>query len=225
MRADGDAGGHLDGREQRIQTAEVLAGDRQSEPALAGTKLLAEALGVVEDVRLTENIRGQVWSKLLVNSSCTGLSAVSGLRYGAVAVNTWAGWMFPLASPPWGAYPGSAPQDIRNNPPEPNTIRAPLLRASASCASIICRIQIGSPHTIAAYRRALRLYPGFAEAWNDLGTARYAKGEFEAAVDCYQRALRLRPDHVRWPNPGRAPVRSERHHGGRGHRAPVRRSQ
>jgi 2-dehydropantoate 2-reductase len=35
----------------------------------------------VEDVRLTENIRGQVWSKLLVNSSLSGLGAVSGLLY------------------------------------------------------------------------------------------------------------------------------------------------
>ena len=48
------------------------------------TRLLAELLGVVEDVRLTENIRGQVWSKLLVNSSFSGLGAVSGLLYGEV---------------------------------------------------------------------------------------------------------------------------------------------
>jgi 2-dehydropantoate 2-reductase len=45
------------------------------------TRLLAETLGTVEDVRLTENIRGQVWSKLLVNSSLSGLGAVSGLLY------------------------------------------------------------------------------------------------------------------------------------------------
>jgi len=45
------------------------------------TRLLAEVLGVVEDVRLTDNIRGQVWSKLLVNSSFSGLGAVSGLLY------------------------------------------------------------------------------------------------------------------------------------------------
>ena len=35
----------------------------------------------MEDVRLTENIGGQVWSKLLVNSSFSGLGAVSGLLY------------------------------------------------------------------------------------------------------------------------------------------------
>jgi len=45
------------------------------------TRLLAGLLGTVEDVRLTENIRGQVWSKLLVNSSFSGLGAVSGLLY------------------------------------------------------------------------------------------------------------------------------------------------
>jgi len=49
------------------------------------TRLLAECLKAVGDVRLTDNMRGQIWSKLLVNSSCTGLSAVSGLRYGGVA--------------------------------------------------------------------------------------------------------------------------------------------
>jgi 2-dehydropantoate 2-reductase len=34
---------------------------------------------------VTRNLRGQIWSKLLVNSAFTGLSAVSGLRYGGVA--------------------------------------------------------------------------------------------------------------------------------------------
>ena len=48
------------------------------------TRRLAEVLGAVEDVRVTENIRGQVWSKLLVNSSFSGLGAVSGLLYGEV---------------------------------------------------------------------------------------------------------------------------------------------
>ncbi|HEV2743125.1 MAG TPA: 2-dehydropantoate 2-reductase N-terminal domain-containing protein, partial [Rubrobacter sp.] len=45
------------------------------------THRLAEALGTVEDVRLTENIRGQVWSKRRVNSSFSGLGAVAGLLY------------------------------------------------------------------------------------------------------------------------------------------------
>ena len=48
------------------------------------TRRLADVLGAVESVRVTENIRGQVWSKLLVNSSFSGLGAVSGLLYGEV---------------------------------------------------------------------------------------------------------------------------------------------
>lgn len=49
------------------------------------TRLLARCLEPVGEVRLTRNIRGQIWSKLLVNTAFTGLSAVSGLRYGKVA--------------------------------------------------------------------------------------------------------------------------------------------
>jgi 2-dehydropantoate 2-reductase len=45
------------------------------------TRLLAGALGTVEEAHLTQNIRGQVWSKLLVNSSFSGLGAISGLLY------------------------------------------------------------------------------------------------------------------------------------------------
>ena len=49
------------------------------------TRLLARCLEPVAEVRVTRNLRGQIWSKLLVNSAFTGLSAVSGLRYGGVA--------------------------------------------------------------------------------------------------------------------------------------------
>lgn len=45
------------------------------------TRRLAEALGTVDGANITENIRGQVWSKLLVNSAFSGLGAVSGLLY------------------------------------------------------------------------------------------------------------------------------------------------
>src|SRR4051812_19732372 len=49
------------------------------------TRLLARCLEAVGDARVTGNIRGMIWSKLLVNSTFTGLSAISGLRYGGVA--------------------------------------------------------------------------------------------------------------------------------------------
>jgi 2-dehydropantoate 2-reductase len=51
------------------------------------TRLLADALGTVDEARVTENIRGQVWSKLLVNSAFSGLGAVSGLLYGEVVAD------------------------------------------------------------------------------------------------------------------------------------------
>jgi 2-dehydropantoate 2-reductase len=51
------------------------------------THLLAEVLDTVADVRITENISGQVWSKLLVNSAFSGLGAVSGLIYNEVVAD------------------------------------------------------------------------------------------------------------------------------------------
>ena len=48
-------------------------------------KALAAALEPVGRTRVTDNVRGMIWSKLLINSTFTGLSAVSGLRYGGVA--------------------------------------------------------------------------------------------------------------------------------------------
>jgi 2-dehydropantoate 2-reductase len=49
------------------------------------TRELAAALEPVGQTRITGNVRGMIWSKLLINSTFTGLSAVSGLRYGGVA--------------------------------------------------------------------------------------------------------------------------------------------
>jgi len=46
---------------------------------------LAAALEPVGRTRVTDNVRGMIWSKLLINSTFTGLSAVSGLRYGGAA--------------------------------------------------------------------------------------------------------------------------------------------
>lgn len=40
--------------------------------------------------------------------------AICKLRYGTVAVNTFPGISFVFASPPWGAYPGSALDDIQS---------------------------------------------------------------------------------------------------------------
>ncbi|ABG05901.1 2-dehydropantoate 2-reductase [Rubrobacter xylanophilus DSM 9941] len=51
------------------------------------TERLAAALGTAFEVRLTNNIRGQVWTKLLVNSTFSGLGAVSGLLYREVVAS------------------------------------------------------------------------------------------------------------------------------------------
>jgi aldehyde dehydrogenase (NAD(P)+) len=40
--------------------------------------------------------------------------AIRELRYGAVAVNTWAGAVFALGTAPWGAHPSSTLQDIQS---------------------------------------------------------------------------------------------------------------
>jgi 2-dehydropantoate 2-reductase len=49
------------------------------------TRALARVLEPVEEVRITDNIRGQLWSKLLVNSTLSGLGVVGGCTYGEVA--------------------------------------------------------------------------------------------------------------------------------------------
>jgi aldehyde dehydrogenase (NAD(P)+) len=36
------------------------------------------------------------------------------LRYGAVAVNTWAAYAFALGTTPWGAFPGATLRDIQS---------------------------------------------------------------------------------------------------------------
>jgi 2-dehydropantoate 2-reductase len=72
------------GRVVRDTVAPMVVGELDGEER-DRTRRLAECLEAVGAVRLTDNMRGQIWSKLLVNSSCTGLSAVSGLRYGGVA--------------------------------------------------------------------------------------------------------------------------------------------
>lgn len=40
--------------------------------------------------------------------------AITKLRYGAVCVNAWSGYLFAFVSPPWGAHPSSTPADIQS---------------------------------------------------------------------------------------------------------------
>jgi 2-dehydropantoate 2-reductase len=49
--------------------------------------LLGAALETVEPVRVTDNVWGQIWSKLLLNSTFSGLGAVGGCLYGDLAAD------------------------------------------------------------------------------------------------------------------------------------------
>jgi len=40
--------------------------------------------------------------------------AIANLRYGAVCVNAWSGYLFAFVSPPWGPHPSSTPADIQS---------------------------------------------------------------------------------------------------------------
>jgi hypothetical protein len=40
--------------------------------------------------------------------------AIVDLRYGAVGVNAWGGYIFAFGTPPWGAHPSSTPADIQS---------------------------------------------------------------------------------------------------------------
>jgi 2-dehydropantoate 2-reductase len=51
------------------------------------TRALARVLEPVDEVRVTDNIAGQLWSKLLVNSALSGLGVAGGCTYGEVAAH------------------------------------------------------------------------------------------------------------------------------------------
>jgi 2-dehydropantoate 2-reductase len=56
-------------------------------PSRERTHRLAEVLRPAGEARVTEDIRGMIWTKLLVNSVFSGLGAVSGLLYEDVAAD------------------------------------------------------------------------------------------------------------------------------------------
>ncbi len=56
-------------------------------PSRPRTDALARVLEPVAEVRVTDNIHGQLWSKLLVNSTLSGLGVVGGCTYAEVAAN------------------------------------------------------------------------------------------------------------------------------------------
>ncbi len=58
---------------------------------------------------------------------------------------------------------------------------------------------------IADYDEALKLKPGFADAWNERGVAYRERGDNARAITDFDEAIRLKPDHVdAWFNRGGA---------------------
>lgn len=50
---------------------------------------------------------------------------------------------------------------------------------------------------IEQFREAVRIDPGFAEAWNSLGETWRDRGRMDEAVDCYKQAIAVQPGHGR----------------------------
>jgi 2-dehydropantoate 2-reductase len=104
------------------------------------THLLATALGTAADVRITDNISGQVWSKLLVNSAFSGLGAVSGLLYREVVADP-AGREAALAV--WregydvGMAQGITLDEVLGVPAESLVVRGPEDREKADEALVV----------------------------------------------------------------------------------------
>jgi 2-dehydropantoate 2-reductase len=111
------------------------------------TRLLADALGTVDEARVTENIRGQVWSKLLVNSAFSGLGAVSGLLYGEVVADS-DGKEAALALWREGYDVGMAQnlelEDVLGVPADALVVRSPEDRARAEEALEVAMQQAGA---------------------------------------------------------------------------------
>lgn len=74
------------GRLAQTTRAPFVIGEPDSSPA-DRLQRLKSALETAGDVRLSANIRGQVWSKLLINSTWSGLGVASGLLYGEIAAH------------------------------------------------------------------------------------------------------------------------------------------
>ena len=91
-----------------------------SETALRG----ADPVSFLESaVRFTnENVWGTLCATIIVHPKSLKdpavqravEKAIDDLRYGTVALNTWAAAVFAFGTAPWGAYPGSSLQDIQS---------------------------------------------------------------------------------------------------------------
>ncbi len=91
------------------------------------------------------------------------------------------------------------PEDVATLRREPVAAPGPDLDRALECFERGCRLD-GEPATqdeaVDAYRTAIEADPEFTDAYCNLGTVHYNRGERELAQLCYERALSLEPTHV-----------------------------
>jgi tetratricopeptide (TPR) repeat protein len=97
----------------------------------------------------------------------------------------WAFLVTALTAAPLAAEPTAPAQEPRRPAPTAESEFNRGLRAQAAK---------DWPTAVHAYRRAVELRPGYAEAWNGLGYALRNQGKYEDSLKAYDEALRLRPN-------------------------------
>ena len=89
-------------------------------------------------------------------------------------------------------------EDLRPVRPDPNEAGPDLDRA-LECFERGCRLDSDAStyaEAVDAYREAVQADPEFTDAYCNLGTVHYNRGEKDVARLCYERALALDPTHV-----------------------------
>ena len=132
--------------------------------------------------------------------------AVAALRYGCVAVNTWPGVGFTLATATWGAFPGNTVADVGSgigivhnaylfDKPQKTVVRAPFApfpRSLATANARCCRSRRGSSRTAARRPWAARSSPTRRSrarcAWRRRSWRRCARRAAPFAFYAYSRA-------------------------------------
>src|SRR5207253_8976089 len=91
---------------------------------------------------------------------------------------------------------GSAAADMTNPPPAPAIGPAPATPSAEAEYRRGLRARSARDWSAAAgaFRKAVELRPGYAEAWNGLGYALRNQGKYVESIQAYDEALRLRPE-------------------------------
>jgi len=79
----------------------------------AHARILSEFDDLLDDVALLVDLDRE-YRRVPAGVLIFADRAIESLRYGAIGINIWSGAIFGLASPPWGAFPGSTRGDIQS---------------------------------------------------------------------------------------------------------------